>query len=220
MTKQDRALRTRTALIRAAATEFERSGYAGASMHQITRTAGMSTGALTFHFDSKGDVADAVVERARGVVGAVLDDVRTRTEDRPPMERLGALVVALARTVYEDVEVRGAARLEQERPDEGPTWSTDWYPAVCHLAGQAHSAGDTPATARPGLVAALAALFIRSADTYRRTQHPAADGSLEEFVLLWAMAQRGILAADPGPCAHPSRAARNASSAMPGVASR
>jgi AcrR family transcriptional regulator len=64
MVKQERAARTREALIRSAAEVFVRVGFAGASLAVISASAGVSSGALHFHFASKGALADAVEESA------------------------------------------------------------------------------------------------------------------------------------------------------------
>ncbi|NEE26311.1 TetR family transcriptional regulator, partial [Streptomyces sp. SID7982] len=60
MTKQERATRTRQALIRSAAVVFEQHGYAQARLVLISSGAGVSTGALHFHFENKAAVAEAV----------------------------------------------------------------------------------------------------------------------------------------------------------------
>lgn len=59
MTKQDRAVRTRLALIRSAAEQFEARGYVRASLAEISAGAGVSSGALHFHFANKAAVAEA-----------------------------------------------------------------------------------------------------------------------------------------------------------------
>jgi AcrR family transcriptional regulator len=74
MVKQVRAARTRRALVVAAAETFAREGYALATLPAISRRAGVSAGALHFHFASKDDLArevesaaaDAVAELAEG----------------------------------------------------------------------------------------------------------------------------------------------------------
>ncbi|MFF5448515.1 ScbR family autoregulator-binding transcription factor [Streptomyces sp. NPDC012888] len=63
MVKQERAARTRETLIRSAAEVFDREGYAAASLTGISSLAGVSNGALHFHFASKAALTDAV-ERA------------------------------------------------------------------------------------------------------------------------------------------------------------
>ncbi|MDQ0578862.1 ScbR family autoregulator-binding transcription factor [Streptomyces rishiriensis] len=58
-----RALRTRQSLVEAAAELFAAEGYARTSLPVISERAGVSTGALHFHFASKSDLAGEV-ERA------------------------------------------------------------------------------------------------------------------------------------------------------------
>src|SRR5258705_4564694 len=66
MVNQERAARTKRNLIRSAAEVFEREGYAAASLTVISSQAGVSNGALHFHFASKEDLA-------REVEGAAAD---------------------------------------------------------------------------------------------------------------------------------------------------
>ncbi|MFD6492381.1 TetR family transcriptional regulator, partial [Streptomyces sp. NPDC060188] len=51
--KQQRAVRTRDALIRSAAETFESRGYVQAKLAEISSRAGVSAGALHFHFPNK-----------------------------------------------------------------------------------------------------------------------------------------------------------------------
>ncbi|MFJ6721884.1 MULTISPECIES: ScbR family autoregulator-binding transcription factor [unclassified Streptomyces] len=64
MVKQERAVRTRESLVRAAAEVFAEEGYETASIATISKRAGVSTGGLHFHFGSKTALAEAVVDRA------------------------------------------------------------------------------------------------------------------------------------------------------------
>ena len=77
MVKQERALRTRRALVRAAAEVFAGEGFAPASLTAISRRAGVSNGALHFHFPNKKALARAVEEEAletvRGITGRMSD---------------------------------------------------------------------------------------------------------------------------------------------------
>jgi AcrR family transcriptional regulator len=78
MAKQDRAVRTRTALIESAAALFDREGYELASLSTISARAGVSSGALHFHFTSKAALADAVgqaaAQRLEGITQQRADD--------------------------------------------------------------------------------------------------------------------------------------------------
>ncbi|MFI7354039.1 TetR family transcriptional regulator [Streptomyces avidinii] len=64
MVKQERAARTREALVRAAAEVFAEEGFATASIASISRRARVSAGGLHFHFASKNALAHAVEDRA------------------------------------------------------------------------------------------------------------------------------------------------------------
>ncbi|MGW4033982.1 TetR family transcriptional regulator [Streptomyces sp. NPDC004838] len=60
MAQQERAVHTRDALIESAAEMFDRYGFARASLSAISARAGVSNGALHFHFGCKASLADAV----------------------------------------------------------------------------------------------------------------------------------------------------------------
>ncbi|MFE7130666.1 ScbR family autoregulator-binding transcription factor [Streptomyces sp. NPDC057638] len=62
MAKQDRAIRTRRAILEAAANVFQKQGYQGATITEILREAGVTKGALYFHFQSKEELAQGVIE--------------------------------------------------------------------------------------------------------------------------------------------------------------
>ncbi|MGC4985920.1 ScbR family autoregulator-binding transcription factor [Streptomyces sp. DT193] len=59
--QQERAVRTRETLVRAAAEIFDEVGYSGASINKILDRAGATTGAMYFHFKSKEELARAVI---------------------------------------------------------------------------------------------------------------------------------------------------------------
>ncbi|MFB7248831.1 ScbR family autoregulator-binding transcription factor [Streptomyces populi] len=64
MVKQERAARTRQALVRAAAEAFAEEGFVHASLGAISKRAGVSNGALYFHFANKRMLAEAVEAEA------------------------------------------------------------------------------------------------------------------------------------------------------------
>ncbi|MFD9721165.1 ScbR family autoregulator-binding transcription factor [Streptomyces sp. NPDC059076] len=61
MVKQDRAFRTRQSILAAAAKVFEVRGYQAATITEILTTAGVTKGALYFHFQSKEHLAEGVL---------------------------------------------------------------------------------------------------------------------------------------------------------------
>lgn len=91
---QGRAVRTRAALVAAAAREFAARGYAGATAKSIAVEAGAATGSFYQYFTSKDELLrelaaarqEALIERALGLVevavpvaaATLVDDVRAR----------------------------------------------------------------------------------------------------------------------------------------------
>ncbi|MET8944890.1 ScbR family autoregulator-binding transcription factor [Streptomyces sp. NPDC004542] len=61
MAKQDRAIRTRQTILRAAAKIFEEYGYEATTISEILAEAGVTKGALYFHFQSKEQLAQGVL---------------------------------------------------------------------------------------------------------------------------------------------------------------
>jgi len=66
VTRQERAERTRTAILDAAAEVIEQRGFAGASLSDILARAGVTKGALYFHFSSKDELAHALLTEQFG----------------------------------------------------------------------------------------------------------------------------------------------------------
>ncbi|WP_327672824.1 MULTISPECIES: ScbR family autoregulator-binding transcription factor [unclassified Streptomyces] len=105
--QQERAVKTRAALIRAAAEEFDLHGYAGTSTTKIVKRAGCTMGALYFHFGSKEDLAKAVMnEQAENV---------TELTGRSGLQRLVDLTFALARELQHNVQFKAGVRLAVEQ---------------------------------------------------------------------------------------------------------
>jgi AcrR family transcriptional regulator len=59
--RQERAIRTRQAILVAAAEVFDEVGYEAATISDVLKKAGMTKGALYFHFTSKEELAQAVL---------------------------------------------------------------------------------------------------------------------------------------------------------------
>jgi AcrR family transcriptional regulator len=92
--QQMRAYRTRTLLIAAGAYEITRRGYTAASTNTILTLAGVSKGAMYFHFHSKADLADAVLTDAEHRYTTLAD--RWRTAAVHPAEAIRGLAGDLA----------------------------------------------------------------------------------------------------------------------------
>ncbi|MGK5497853.1 ScbR family autoregulator-binding transcription factor [Streptomyces sp. URMC 125] len=167
MVKQERAVRTRANVLRAAAAEFDRSGYDGTSLSKVSKAAGLSVGALTFHFSTKAELADAVLEEGWSVTRAALE--RVTKESAPPLRTIIDLTLELARLMEEEVSVRSAVRLARELPAV-PPWSDGWLPTVRELLDEAHRTGQLREDALPTDVTTLVDHLASGAEAYLRSR--------------------------------------------------
>lgn len=69
MVRQERAVRTRRAILDAAAAVFDERGYDAATIADILSRAGVTKGALYFHFASKRELAQGVLDAQLGEGG-------------------------------------------------------------------------------------------------------------------------------------------------------
>ncbi|MED7951621.1 MULTISPECIES: ScbR family autoregulator-binding transcription factor [unclassified Streptomyces] len=109
MAKQERAGRTRQAVLLAAADTFADAGFESASLVDISRRAGVSKGALYFHFVSKQALADGVRAEAGDAIGAAV--LRALRGAAPAVQELIDLTHELGRLLREDVVVRAGVLL-------------------------------------------------------------------------------------------------------------
>ncbi|WP_317205469.1 TetR/AcrR family transcriptional regulator [Janthinobacterium sp.] len=77
---EERALNRRKQVLDAAAICFKRSGFHGASMAEISKAAGMSTGHIYNYFDNKDAIIIAFVEQNLERVAAILSDLVQRED--------------------------------------------------------------------------------------------------------------------------------------------
>jgi AcrR family transcriptional regulator len=78
-TQEERRRLTRQRLLEAAAAVFARRGFAAASVEEIAKEAGYSTGAIYWHFSGKEDLflamaAEFAVDRVRELTGVIGDE--------------------------------------------------------------------------------------------------------------------------------------------------
>ncbi|MGW1752333.1 ScbR family autoregulator-binding transcription factor [Streptomyces sp. NPDC002092] len=171
MVKQERAARTRRSLIRAAAEVFAADGYAVASLPAISRRAGVSAGALHFHFANKdalatevesvaADSVERLAERWRGGAGASLQSL---------MRTMSGLLLAVA----DDPVIRAGFKLSGD-----PSRKSDaamlgwWHDYVRDLVLQAQRSGEladgvSPDGATTTIVAATVGLEVIATDDGR-----------------------------------------------------
>ncbi|MGR8006928.1 ScbR family autoregulator-binding transcription factor [Streptomyces hypolithicus] len=125
MVKQERAARTRESLIRAAAEAFAQEGFAVASLATISRRAGVSNGALHFHFENKKALAQAVEDEAAQAMRRV---TRVATQgESSALQTLVDVTHHLMGALAGDIVVRAGFELggDQSRGN-GATLRQEW----------------------------------------------------------------------------------------------
>jgi AcrR family transcriptional regulator len=122
MVRQERAERTRQTIIEAAAEVFDQHGFAGASVSEILARAGVTKGALYFHFPSK----EAIAAEIEGSELAELNAIASASG--PFLQAVIDLSHTMAQALRESPIVRASIRLAVEssfsEPSPGPYLSS------------------------------------------------------------------------------------------------
>lgn len=154
MAKQERAVRTRKSLIHAAASVFAEEGYVLSSLTTISRRAGVSNGALHFHFENKRALARAVEEAAADAIrGLVQPPGRTGTS---ALQTLVDATHGLAGSLLDDIVVRAGFDLSSERAlGPGPRLLRTWHGWVEETLRRAEAEGHLASGVSPDDAAAV-----------------------------------------------------------------
>lgn len=127
--KQERAVRTRQALILSAAEAFERCGYTRTKLTEISSNAGVSRGALHFHFENKAVVAGTVEATAAATLRRTATEARQSGDNA--LQRLIGTSRAMAEQLSDDVVARAGYHLSCEASDgTGLDLRGEWYRCV------------------------------------------------------------------------------------------
>ncbi|WP_329391856.1 TetR/AcrR family transcriptional regulator (plasmid) [Streptomyces sp. NBC_01351] len=136
MADQVRAIRTRQTILSAAAKVFEDHGYQAATISQILTEAGVTKGALYFHFQSKDDLAQGVLAE---------QDLRLVPPARTSkVQELVDVAMLHAHRLETDPMVRAGVRLTLDQQAHGLDRSgpfVRWSEALQHLLQQAREQG-------------------------------------------------------------------------------
>ena len=159
---------TRLALLESAAALFDTHGYAGTSVTAVARGAGVTSGALYFHFGGKENLALAVVEEHFAAWPPIIE--RVLALPGSALEHIVLLSFEVARAFRDDVLVRAGSRLWTERKGIDvamPQPFVGWIETMAGMLAQARleggiGAGVDPASAASVLVCAFFGTHIVS----------------------------------------------------------
>lgn len=136
MALQVRGVRTRQQLLRAAACVFVELGYENASIAKIIKRAGVTHGALYFHFPSKEELARGVLQEAVTTEGVVPQDLK--------LQEWIDTALALAYRLPEEPVQEAALRLAVDPSARilfGSRWA-DWMGLLTQLLQEAQQRGE------------------------------------------------------------------------------
>lgn len=147
MVLQDRAKVTREAIIAGAAKVFEEHGYGTASIALVAEAAGVTKGALYFHFKSKDELARAVVKEQHAI--AITAGERILAESSPALTTIIRLCGAFGALFAADQVMRAGIRLTLEASAFGQRVEApyeDWISIMTRLAEQGVREGQIDAS--------------------------------------------------------------------------
>jgi AcrR family transcriptional regulator len=154
---QQRAVLTRGRVLVAAAEVFARTGFLAASMNDIVEAAGVTKGAVYFHFPSKEALAVAIVEEQFAQWPAMVAAVIEHSPDA--LTSIVALTYEVGSRFRDDVLTTAGVRLSFERElvnADMPTPFVGWVAILQDLFSQARREGHL----RPGLLPAATARVL------------------------------------------------------------
>jgi AcrR family transcriptional regulator len=145
---QQRAVLTRTRVLTAAAEVFARTGFLAASMNDIVDQAGVTKGAVYFHFPSKEALAVAIVEEQFQQWPMVVEALARHSPNA--LVSIVALTYEVGSRFRDDVLVTAGVRLSFERGlvnADMPTPFVGWISQLQSMFGRARREG----LLRPGV---------------------------------------------------------------------
>jgi AcrR family transcriptional regulator len=160
VTSQQRAIRSREAIIRAAAQVVDRHGLKAATVTKVSAAAGLSTGAVYFHFADKNALASALEDQAlrelRSLPGA------QGSGPGPALTTLVDTTCELARLLSQDVVVRAGFQVSCDRAEGGtPALRCQLVRLLLRLLDAAkHDGSLAPGVAVDDIVADILAVII------------------------------------------------------------
>lgn len=143
MTKQSRSEHTRLHLVRSAAELFDRNGFAGTTLADVSRSAGVTKGAFYFHFESKDELAGAIQAEACALLRSSVR--RTGGSRLPALQTLVNLTHEVAGWLSTDPLMRATFRTARECSHRGRPFLDfylDWQAAIASLLREAQRRGE------------------------------------------------------------------------------
>ncbi|MFD4021875.1 ScbR family autoregulator-binding transcription factor [Streptomyces sp. SH5] len=151
--RQERAEVTREAILEGAAAAFDAAGFGSTSLSDISQRAGVTKGALYFHFPSKEALAHTLMTDQFDITSLLVDS------ERPGVQTVIDLTHNMAAGLRSSVRIRAGIRLVIELgsfTDPDPTLYNNWIESVRDSLAPAQGRGDV----KPEVNVTDAAIYI------------------------------------------------------------
>ncbi|MFL6127174.1 ScbR family autoregulator-binding transcription factor [Actinophytocola sp.] len=143
MTKQSRSENTRLHLVRSAAELFDRNGFSGTTLAEVSRAAGVTKGAFYFHFASKDELVGAIQAEACALLRTAV--YRVAASRLPALQAVVDLTHELAGWLRDEPLVRASFRTARECGHRGAPFLDfygEWQAALEALLRDANRRGE------------------------------------------------------------------------------
>jgi AcrR family transcriptional regulator len=143
LTKQSRSENTRLDLVRSAAELFDRNGFSGTTLADVSSAAGVTKGAFYFHFKSKDELGGAIQAEARALLRTAV--YRVTASRLPALQSVIDLTHELAGWLSTEPLVRASFRTARECGQRGRPFLDfydDWQAALEALLLRAQRRGE------------------------------------------------------------------------------
>lgn len=190
-TRSERAELTRSLVLRSAAECFDASGYLGTALDDITARAGVTKGAIYFHFGSKQSLAQALIDEQGNHWHSVVDEISSRAGSA--LDHVIQLTYEVTRELRQDVNLRAGVRLAVD-PDvdrvDPRAFRDQWVGILERLLRQARRDNSLVAGVSPAATARVITTYFLGAQVQDAlTDTNEARKRLDEF---WSLALPGL----------------------------
>lgn len=143
---QDRAIRTREAVIAVAAQQFDIEGYGNATINTILAAGKFARGALYYHFPSKEAIAQQLVADWNLAIDESTHDASEHAAGGAAFDRLTAIFSSLAHKIADDTNLRAGMKLTLEPTIGNGSAFARWVDTVSAIVDTAITEGEIPDT--------------------------------------------------------------------------
>lgn len=194
MATEPRAEVTRRAIINSAATSFIHDGYSSASLNEMCARAGVTKGAMYFHFSTKEDLA-------RALVAVYSDKILSTLGAMPEQSGLGieSLIdwtFAASKVIATDTRAKAGARMMQEigrRNGVSDSFMADIAKHVETHLDQAVASGDVQSEISMDLVAQNLVMQLRGLQEEAAGDAQAFKGFVQALNVWWQLALAALV---------------------------